>query len=288
MISVVIPVYNEGNAIKNTVIEIRKIFETENINEYEIVLVNDGSTDNTPNEIEDLGCTIVTNPHNIGYGFSLKRGIQKAKYDIIAITDADLTYPFEYIPQFLKEFEKGFDLIVGARTGKNYKESFLKGLLRMLLQGFVEFVAGRKIKDINSGLRVFSKQAVLPFFNRLCNTFSFTTSQTLAYMMNGKFVKYIDIPYHKRAGKSKVKLFKDSVHTMQYIIEAAVYYNPLKIFSAFSVFCILLSIIGFIFSTTLNINVGYYLGIGGLLVSLIIFCIGLLGVLLKQIMDNQK
>jgi glycosyltransferase involved in cell wall biosynthesis len=223
----------------------------------------------------------------MGYGFSLKRGISAAKYDTIVITDADLTYPPEYIPVLLKEYKRGVDLVVGARTGKNYKQSLLKSLLRKVLRRFVEFVAGRKIKDINSGLRVFSKAAFLPYFNRLCNTFSFTTSQTLAYMMTGKFVTYLDIPYNKREGHSKVKLLKDSLRTMRYIMEAAVYYNPFKIFTAFSVFCIILSIAGFAFTHYTHMNVGYYLGTGGLLISLLIFCLGLLGVLLKQIMDNQ-
>ena len=151
----------------------------------------------------------------------------------------------------------------------------------------VEFVSGKKIKDINSGLRVFDKSLVIKYFPRLCDTFSFTTSQTLAYLMNNHFVCYIDIPYNKREGKSKIKLFRDTLKSLKYILESCVYYNPLKIFTFLSIICIVLSIIGFIFSHFVGIHAGYILGIGGLLLSIVVFAIGLLAVILKQIMDKN-
>ena len=128
----------------------------------------------------------------------------------------------------------------------------------------------------------------MKYFPRLCDTFSFTTSQTLAYLMNNHFVKYIDIDYKKRIGKSKIRLIRDSIISLKYILESCVYYNPLKIFNFLSITCIFLSIIGFIFSHFLNIHAGYILGIGGLLLSILIFSIGLLAVLLKQIMDKNN
>ena len=145
----------------------------------------------------------------------------------------------------------------------------------------------KKIKDVNSGLRVFDKSLVMKYYPRLCNTFSFTTSQTLAYFMNSHSVSYVDIPYNKRIGKSKVKLFKDSMKSLKYIIEASIYYNPLKIFSLLSIFCIFLSIIGFLFSHFLNIKIGYILGVAGLLLATLEFSLGILAVLLKQIMDKK-
>lgn len=187
----------------------------------------------------------------------------------------------------LKIKEKGYDLVVAARTGKYYKESIQKNALRKLLKLFVEYVSGKKIKDINSGLRVFDKTTVIKYFPRLCDTFSFTTSQTLAYIMNNHFVCYIDIPYNKRVGKSKVKIFKDSLISMRYILESGIYYNPLKIYTLLSFLCIALSICGFMFSHFLNIKAGYIFGMGGILVSIIVFALGLLAVLLKQIMDKK-
>ena len=288
MISVVIPAYNEENAIEKTIKEIQKVMKKNKLDKgSEIIVVNDGSTDNTKSVAEKCGAIVVNNPTNMGYGFSLKRGTKQAKNEMIVITDADLTYPFSSVPEMIKIKEEGFDLVVGARTGKYYKQSFFKSFLRRLMKHLVQFVSGKKIKDINSGLRVFDKSLVMKYFPRLCDTFSFTTSQTLAYLMNNHFVCYVDIPYNKRVGKSKIKLFRDSLKSIRYILEACVYYNPLKIFTLLSVILIILSIIGFIFSHFVGIHAGYILGIGGLLLSIVVFSIGLLAVILKQIMDKN-
>lgn len=287
MISVIIPAYNEENAIEQTIDEIKRVMKENNIYDgSEIIVVNDGSNDKTKEKAIVQGAVVVDNPQNMGYGYSIKKGINQAKNEIIVITDADLTYPFTSIPQMLQEKEKGFDMVVGARTGKHYKESIHKNLLRKILKEFVEFISGKKVKDINSGLRIFDKSTVIKYFPRLCNTFSFTTSQTLAYLMNDLTVCYIDISYNKREGKSKVKLFKDSIRSIRYILEAGIYYNPLKVFLLLTLICIILSIIGFLFSHFARINAGYILGIGGLLLSIIIFAMGILGALLKQIMDK--
>ena len=287
MISVIIPAYNEEKAINGTIEEIVKIMKENNIyNDSEIIVINDGSTDSTGNKALESGVIVLDNPQNMGYGYSLKKGIEKAKNETIVIIDADLSYPFSSILEMLKQKEKGFDLVVESRTGKYYKESAFKNLLRKLLKKFVEFVSGKRIKDINSGMRVFDKTTVIKFFPRLCNTFSFTTSQTLAYLMNDLTVCYVDIPYNKRKGKTKVKLVKDSLRSMRYILESGIYYNPLKIYTLLSIICIILAIIGFLFSHFVGIKAGYILGIGGLLVSIIVFALGLLAVLLKQIMDK--
>lgn len=287
MVSVIIPAYNEEEAIGKVIDEIIKVLQENNIYENsEIIVVNDGSTDSTRDRAVEKGIVVLDNPQNIGYGYSLKKGIENARNETIVITDADLTYPFSYVTEMLKIKEQGYDLIVGARTGKYYKESMFKNILRKILKKFVEFVSGKKVKDINSGLRVFDKSTVMKYFPRLCNTFSFTTSQTLAYLMNDLIVYYLDIPYSKRCGKTKIHLLKDSIKSMRYILEAGIYYNPLKIFTFLTMICITLAIIGFIFSHFMGIHAGYILGIGGLLVSIIIFSLGILAVLLKQIMDK--
>ena len=289
MISVVIPAYNEENAIKGTIKEIQNVMKKNKIDKNsEIIVVNDGSTDDTGKIAKKCGAIVVNNPSNMGYGFSLKRGIKQAKNEIIVIIDADLTYPFTEVPKMLEKKKEGYDLVVGARTGKYYRQSLFKSILRRMMKALVEFVSEKKIKDINSGLRIFDKSLVMKYFPRLCNTFSFTTSQTLAYLMNNHFVYYIDIPYNKREGKSKIKLFRDTLISLKYILESCVYYNPIKIFTLLSVICIFLSVIGFLFSHFARIHAGYILGIGGLLISIIVFSIGLLAVILKQIMDKNN
>lgn len=290
MFSIVIPAYNEEDAIGPTIDYIKKTLSELKIKKWELVIVDDGSEDNTFERIKQHKkdpIKVVRHPHNLGYGRSLKDGIDAATYDTIVIIDCDLTYPFEKIHDLLKLYEKGFDMVVGARTGKHYKESILKSPLRKILRFLVEFTAGRTIPDINSGFRIFSKQTVKKYFKHLCETFSFTTSMTLAYMMTGKTVKYTEISYHAREGKTKVKLFSDSLRTLQYIIQAITYYNPLKIFLLFAIICFSCSLLGFASSALLGLRSGFLLGIGGLLTCLVIMCFGLIADLLKQIMDKE-
>ncbi len=292
MVSVVIPAYNEGSVIAVTVFDVQRVFEMNNMKDAEIIVVDDGSTDSTAEMSMKSGAETITHPHNIGYGRSLKDGIRAAKNDTIVITDADGTYPIEMIPALLNEYAKGFNMVVGARQGENYDESFKKKSLRLILKKLVEFTAGRKIPDINSGLRVFSKKEILPYFSKLCDTFSFTTSLTLAYMMNGMFVKYVPIDYMKREGQTKVRLFRDSMRTLQFIVEAIMFYNPIKIFIVFSAMLLLFAGFNFILSFAFQKTITFYLGLGSILLAVLMFGMGLLSVQLKHMLfrsdENNK
>ncbi len=284
MVSLLIPAYNEEQSIIDTIESAKLLFKNLKIKDFEIIVINDGSTDKTKEYASKTGVKIITHPQNLGYGFSLKNGIKNAKFQTIIITDADQTYPLDEVPKLYTEYKKGFDMVVGKRIG--YKESILKTILRKILKFVVEFAAGRSIPDINSGLRIFKKDTIKEYLPHLCETFSFTTSATLAYMMNGKFVSYVPINYGKRKGKSKVNLMRDSFKTIFYIMQTVTYYNPLKIFMLFSLVCVLFSLIGFLGSIFFNLNSGFLLGIGGLLVALITISIGLLADLVKQILSK--
>lgn len=286
MISIVIPALNEQAAIVSTIVTIRDTLSKSGLIPYEIIVIDDGSSDSTGQLALDSGARVIRHPHNVGYGLSLKDGIRAAQYDTIVISDADGTYPIDAIPRLVAEYQKGFDMVVGARTGKHYRESIIKMPLRNLLKAIVEFTATRKIPDINSGLRVFGRVTAMRYFSHLCNTFSFTTSLTLAYMMNGKFVSYIPIEYMERSGKTKVRLFRDSMRTTQYIIEAATYYNPLKIFALFSFICLFLAATSLACALVFQLASLFALGVGAILLSLLMLGLGLIAVLLKQIMDG--
>ncbi|CAA7619075.1 Glycosyl transferase family 2 [Magnetospirillum sp. LM-5] len=284
MISVVIPAFNEQDAIVETIQQVRQTLC--DYAGFEIVVVDDGSSDRTGELAAEHGAKVVRHPMNAGYGRSLKDGIAAAANPIIAITDADGTYPIGRIPAMLAELDKGFHMAVGARTGEEYRESVVKAPMRKLLTILVEFTTGRRIPDVNSGLRVFRRAEAMEFFPHLCNTFSFTTSLTLAYMMNGRYISYMDIPYYKRIGTTKVRLFKDAIMTLQYIVQAILYYNPLKLFLMLSAMSIVFSIVCLMSSIFLSFNAGYYWFVGGILLSILIFCLGLLADLLRQIMDK--
>jgi glycosyltransferase involved in cell wall biosynthesis len=286
MISFVIPALDERDAIEDTVRRAQGVLEAGGFAEYEVVVVDDGSSDGTGELAQAAGARVLRHPHNVGYGRSLKDGIVAARYDTIVISDADGSYPVEAVPDLLKAYQDGFDMVVGARTGEAYRESLIKSPLRWSLKTIVEFTANREIPDVNSGLRVFSRTTVIPFFPHLSDKFSFTTSLTLAYMMNAKFVRYCPISYHERVGTSKVRLFRDSLRTLQYVLEAATYYNPLKIFGLFGILCFLMAITSAVLGVVLQIVSAFVLAVGAILLGILVFAMGLLAVLLKQIMDR--
>jgi len=288
MISVVVPALNERDSIAQTVTTIKAVLDEGGLLPYEIIVVDDGSDDGTGLLAQEAGAQVITHPHNIGYGRSLKDGIRAARYSIVVITDADGSYPIHEIPALIRRYRQGFDMVVGARTGAYFRESLIKQPLRVVLKWIVEFTASRRIPDINSGLRIFEKATAMEFFTRVSDRFSFTTSLTLAYMMNGKFVDYQNIDYNKRVGQSKVRLFRDSIRTTQYILEAATYYNPFKIFFGFGIISLTLAALAIIGGIILQLVSAFILGVGAILLSLMIIAMGLLAVLLKQIMDRAN
>ncbi len=284
MITVVLPAHDEERSVAETVGEIRGVLEGAGMDGFEVLVVDDGSTDATAELAHGAGARVLRHPANAGYGRSLKDGLLAAAHDTVVICDADGTYSAESIPELVAEFEKGFDMVVGARSG--YRDSIFKAPLRKLLRWLVEYTAGCKVPDVNSGLRVFSRATVAPYFKTLCDTFSFTTSLTLAYLMTGRFVAYRPVPYRARKGETKVRLLRDSLRTLQYIVQAIVYYNPLKIFILFSGACVAFAGLGFMASALLGLRVGFLLGVGGLLVALVVFSLGLLADLLRQILTK--
>jgi glycosyltransferase involved in cell wall biosynthesis len=287
MTSIVIPAYNEEETIAETVQACqRELPKTDQ--PYEILVVDDGSSDKTAEIAEAAGARVIRHLNNLGYGRSLKDGITAATYDTIVITDADGTYPIDQIPSLVQAYREGFNMVVGARQGKNYSESIKKGALRFILKRLVEFTAGRKIPDINSGLRIFSRREAVPYFNYLGDAFSFTTSITLAYMMNKKFMKYIPINYEKRTGKTKVHLFRDSLRTLECIVEAILFFNPLKIFLVFCGAMLVLSMICFADDLLFGHLTAFLLGVGGLLLSLFMFGLGLVSIQLRQLLISVR
>ncbi|MDA8743258.1 glycosyltransferase family 2 protein [Rubripirellula amarantea] len=248
-VSVVIPAYNEEASVAGVVRAVRKNLNDHNI-AHQIVIVVDGATDNTEAVAREHADLVIVHPQNLGYGQSLKSGIVAAKHDLIAITDADQTYPVDRLPQLIDLAQK-FDMVVGARTGSVYRGSMTKWIGRFVFRQLSQFSAGRSIPDINSGMRVFRRSMILRFLPVISAGFSFTTTATLAYMHNQLTVHYISIAYHKREGRSKVRHLRDSLRSLQIITEAILRYNPIKLFillaaplAMAAAICVLFSAVG--------------------------------------------
>jgi glycosyltransferase involved in cell wall biosynthesis len=280
----VIPAYNEAAAVELTVAAARAALQRSGLTDFEVLVVDDGSSDGTGQRAAAAGATVVVHPHNAGYGRSVKDGISAARHDTIVIADSDGTYPLDRIADLLAEYRRGFNMVVGHRPAGHLQDSAVKRPLRRVLQLLVEFTVGRKIPDVNSGLRVFSRAEVLPYYHHLCDTFSFTTSLTLAYLMTGRFVAWVPIAYGARIGSTKVRLFRESLRTLQYIVQAIVYYNPIKIFLLMSGLCAAFGLTSLLAAFALHLTVGYLVGAGALLIAVLVFALGLLADLLRQIM----
>jgi glycosyltransferase involved in cell wall biosynthesis len=228
MISFLIPAYNEAGAIRATLATLRQTLATTSL-VYEIIVIDDGSSDNTAELAAEPGVIVIQQPANGGYGRALKAGIRRATYDWCAIVDADGSYPINRFPDLLHYIPQ-FDMVVGARQGMHYHGSRGKRLGRWILGSLVAFVVGEKLPDVNSGMRIFRKDVALAHAGRISSGFSFTTTLTLAFFMEEYFVKYLPIDYHQRVGSSKVRIGVDSLRTLQIVVQAILYYNPLKLF----------------------------------------------------------
>jgi polyisoprenyl-phosphate glycosyltransferase len=288
MISVIVPALNEERAIGTVVQEIKRTLTESDIGTFEIIVVDDGSSDATGQRASENGARVVRNLHNLGYGRSLKRGISEASFDTIVITDADATYPVQEIPPMVKEFDQGYDMVIGSRSNLRDHDGAGKRIMRQLLRRLVEIIAGRKVPDINSGLRVFRKQTVIRYFPLLCDTFSFTTSQTLSYMLDGRFVSFYPLHYSVREGKSKVRLLRDSARALQFVVQTVLYTQPIRIFILASALLVIAAVGSLALSLLTRLYFLYILGIGAALVALLVFCLGLLADLLKQILQQQR
>lgn len=228
--TVVIPCYNELGAIEHTVQGIRDATQAEA--KCRIIIVDDGSTDGTKQILAALAADndiqVIEHSRNRGYGAALKSGIRAASTDLIAITDADGTYPNERLAEFVV-LCAGYDMVVGARVG-NAQYSKLRAIPKYFLRRWMSWIARQDIPDINSGMRVFRRSVAEKFFGILPDTFSFTVTLTLAMLTNYHPVRFVPIGYKPRLGKSKIKPIRDTLRFILLVLRTGVYFAPVRFF----------------------------------------------------------
>lgn len=237
-VSIIVPAYNEEQSIAATLDELVTVMEASPYREcYEILVVNDGSTDRTGAIVEERlpslpTVRLLTHSVNRGYGAALKMGVRHARYSILVITDADRSYPNERIPELARLLvEKGYAMVVGARVGKEAAIPLVRRPAKWILGKLANFLARNNIPDINSGLRAMNRLVVERFFGLLPDGFSFTITITLAMLADGYAVHFVPITYHPRVGKSKIRPLHDTLNFVQIIVRTTLLFAPLRVFT---------------------------------------------------------
>jgi glycosyltransferase involved in cell wall biosynthesis len=272
-ISIVIPAFNEESQIRSVVSELQALLEDHNVS-VEVVVVDDGSTDGTGRAASAAGARVIQHRSNRGYGAALKTGILAAKHDVIAIIDADGTYPAEYLPEMLIELEHA-DMVVGARTGQNVHIPLVRRPAKWLLKKLANYVSNARIPDLNSGLRIFRRDVALQYFTILPDQFSFTTTITLAMHCDKYAVTYIPIDYRKRRGRSKIVPW-DAGSFAILILRTAMLFRPLRVFLPLALICLAYGLIKMTIDLTRDPNISAS-ALMALLSTLLIVLIGMLG-----------
>lgn len=283
--SIIIPAYNEEKAIKSTLDDLKNFLENNyQSSDYEIIVVNDGSTDKTKEILETIsGIKTINHQYNKGYGASIKDGVKNSKHDWMLLFDADGQHNAKYIPQLIKE-AGNTDMVVGKRIG--YQGPSIRQPGKKILKWIAQYLTEQKIPDINSGFRIIKKEYFNQFVHLFPNGFSISTTSTMAFLNAGLNINYIPIEINKRTGKSTVKPHH-AISTTLLIFRTIMLFNPLKIFFPISFFTGLLTV-GFLVWDI------YLFDISGttiilFITTIMVFCFGLLADQISSIRrDNYR
>lgn len=223
-ISIVLPAKNESAAIGQTLAQIQQLQLA-----HEIIVVNDGSTDQTKQVAESAGAKVVTHPYSKGNGAAIKTGARTATGDIIVFMDADGQHDPQDIPRLIEKIEQGYDLVVGARQ-KGSQASVGRGIANALYNNLATYMTEQKVEDLTSGFRAVRADKFREFLYLLPNGFSYPTTSTMAFFRAGYSVTYVPIHAAKRIGKSHIQPLKDGVRFFLIIFKIATLFSPLKMF----------------------------------------------------------
>ncbi len=227
-ISIIIPAYNEQEGIGETLVKIFEAMDAAKY-DYEVIVVNDGSSDHTADEVKKFPrATLVNHTRNRGSGASTNTGVKHARGEICVMTDGDGTYPVQDIPRLLEEMNE-YDMVIGARVREAGTMKVLRTPAKWFIRSLASFLTDTKIPDLNSGLRAFKKQNALKYIHILPQGQSWVSTITLAHLSDDLDVKWIPIDYYERKGTSKFRPVQDTYNYLMLVLRTVMYFNPMKI-----------------------------------------------------------
>jgi glycosyltransferase involved in cell wall biosynthesis len=280
-VSVVIPAFNESENIGDLVQTILQRYP-----DFEVVVIDDGSEDNTAEVAADSGAIVYSHPYNIGNGAAIKSGIRAATGEIFVFMDGDGQHNPEDIAKLL-EHMPGFDMVVGARV-KGSQASVGRGIGNRIYNWLGSYVSKFAIQDLTSGFRAVKADVARSFVYLLPNTYSYPTTITLGILRTGRSVKYVPITVQpRRKGSSNIKLFHDGVRFFMMIIRICTLYSPMRVFLPVSFIMFLLGSFRYLHS---YITEGRFTNMSALLyvASIIIFMMSLISEQVCQLRFERR
>lgn len=245
-LSIILPAKNEAEGLQRTLPALRQAWP-----QAEIIVVNDGSTDDTAAIAIGHGAQVVSNPYSMGNGAAIKRGARAASGDVLVFMDADGQHSAQHIAALLAKLDEGYDMAVGARDASG-QANFHRGLANGFYNRLASHMTGHRIDDLTSGFRAVRAERFREFLHLLPNGFSYPTTSTMAFFRSAYPVAYVPIPVAKRVGtNSHIRPIKDGIRFLLIIFKIATLYSPLKLFApiAAAFFLIGLGYYGYTFIT---------------------------------------
>jgi len=268
-ISVVLPAKNEAEGLRRTLPGLKTLMP-----DAEIIVVNDGSTDDTAAVAAEFGVKVLTSPYSMGNGAAIKRGARVASGEILVFMDADGQHNAEYCQRLLARLDQGFDMVVGAR-GWDGQASVGRGLANGLYNRIASWMTGQQVADLTSGFRAVRADKFREFLHLLPNGFSYPTTTTMAFFRSAYAVAYEPIPVAKRIGSSHIRPIRDGIRFLLIIFKIATLYSPVKLFAPAGLFFFMLGLGYYAYTYA---HEGRFTNMSALLLSaaVIIFLIGLI------------
>ncbi len=228
VVSIILPVYNEGEVLAPM---LNRLFALPEAKDWEVLVVDDGSTDNTAEVAERYPVRLLRHPHNMGNGRSVRTGGLAAKGEILVFLDGDGQHPPEEIPAMLREMES-YDMVVAARA-RDADVSRFRSIGNKVLNRVASFLTKQQIADLTSGFRIMHKSCFEEFQHLFPQRYSYPTTITMAMINAGYFVKYVPIASIKRreTGTSNIQPFRDGLRFLNIILRMVLLFHPTKIFA---------------------------------------------------------